>query len=224
MQLLAGLRDVFQYRRLLEKEVHCTSTLYKWGTRREPEWKRVREEVNMLIFAWSTMKQHCLDCVSGWRLPKWHRGKESTCQCSLIPGSGKCPGERNRNPLSVFLPGKSLGQRNLEVYSPWCLKESDTTEWLNTKLFLEKKKKEKDVTIQQKIVCALMNWLESRDIWNKICSSGHKDKLLNLSCRQAVDYIFLCATSWFSNANLFSFSIISTRNFHSKEGIVYLLK
>ena len=58
----------------------------------------------------------------------------------------------------------------------------------------KKKKKEKDVTIQQKIVCALMNWLESRDIWNKICSSGHKDKLLNLSCRQAVDYIFLCAT------------------------------
>ena len=31
----------------------------------------------------------------------------------------------------VFLPGKSHGQRSLVGYSPWCPKESDTTEQLN---------------------------------------------------------------------------------------------
>ena len=31
-------------------------------------------------------------------------------------------------PTPVFLPGKSHGQRNLEGYSPWGHKESDTTE------------------------------------------------------------------------------------------------
>ena len=31
---------------------------------------------------------------------------------------------------SVFLPGKSHGQRSMAGYSPWDCKESDTTEWL----------------------------------------------------------------------------------------------
>ena len=35
-----------------------------------------------------------------------------------ILGSGISPGEGNGNPL-VFLPGKSLGQRNLVGNSPW---------------------------------------------------------------------------------------------------------
>ena len=36
----------------------------------------------------------------------------------LIPGSGRSPGGGNGNP-SVFLPGKSHGQRILASYSPW---------------------------------------------------------------------------------------------------------
>ena len=43
-------------------------------------------------------------------------GKESACNVGdvgLIPGLGRSPGEGNGNPLqSVFLPGKSLGQRD----------------------------------------------------------------------------------------------------------------
>ena len=35
-----------------------------------------------------------------------------------IPGSGRSPGEGNGNPLKVFLPGKSRGQRSLEGSSP----------------------------------------------------------------------------------------------------------
>ena len=42
-----------------------------------------------------------------------------------IPGSGRSPGEGNGN--SVFLPGKSHGQRSLKGYSPWSREELDKT-------------------------------------------------------------------------------------------------
>ena len=38
------------------------------------------------------------------------------------------PWRRARQPTPVFLPGESHGQRNLVGYSPWGLKEPDTTE------------------------------------------------------------------------------------------------
>ena len=47
------------------------------------------------------------------------------------PWLGKIPCRRKWQPTLVFLPGKSHGQRSLVGYSPWGLKESDTTEWLN---------------------------------------------------------------------------------------------
>jgi len=43
---------------------------------------------------------------------------------------GKIPWRREWQPTAVFLPGESHGQRNLWGYSPWGLKESDTTEQL----------------------------------------------------------------------------------------------
>ena len=36
----------------------------------------------------------------------------------LIPGLGRCPGEKNGNLTPIFLPGKSHGQRSLAGYSP----------------------------------------------------------------------------------------------------------
>ena len=38
------------------------------------------------------------------------------------------PGEENRQPTPVFLPGEFHGQRSLVGYSPWGHKEWDTTE------------------------------------------------------------------------------------------------
>ena len=35
-----------------------------------------------------------------------------------IPGLGRPSGDGNDNPLQLFLPGKSHGQRGLEGYSP----------------------------------------------------------------------------------------------------------
>ena len=43
-------------------------------------------------------------------------GKESACSAGdpgLIPGSGRSPGEGNKLPTPVFLPGEFHGQRNL---------------------------------------------------------------------------------------------------------------
>ena len=50
-----------------------------------------------------------------------------------IPGSGRSPGGRNGNPLSI-LSGKPHGQRSLENYSPWGHKESDPTKELTLSL------------------------------------------------------------------------------------------
>ena len=47
-----------------------------------------------------------------------------------IPGSGRSPGEGHGNPLPLFLPGESHGQRGLAGYSPWGHKESGMTELL----------------------------------------------------------------------------------------------
>ena len=53
-----------------------------------------------------------------------------TRDTGLIPGVRKIPWSRKWQPASVFLPGKSHGQRSLAGYSSWGHKESDTTERL----------------------------------------------------------------------------------------------
>ena len=55
-------------------------------------------------------------------LPWWLSGKESACQCRRCrfdPWAGKIPWRRKWQPTSVFLPGKSHGQRSLVACSPW---------------------------------------------------------------------------------------------------------
>ena len=58
-------------------------------------------------------------------LPRWHSGKESTCQCRRLesrgfdPWIGKIPWRRKWQAALVFLPGESNGQRSLVGYSPW---------------------------------------------------------------------------------------------------------
>ena len=55
-------------------------------------------------------------------LPSCLSVKELTCQCGrsgFDPGIGKTPWRRKWQPIPVFLPGKSHGQRNLVCYSPW---------------------------------------------------------------------------------------------------------
>ena len=47
------------------------------------------------------------------------------------PGSGRSPGGGNGNPLQYFCLENPMDQRSLEGYSPWGLRESDTTEPLS---------------------------------------------------------------------------------------------
>ena len=56
-------------------------------------------------------------------LPWWCSGKETACQCRRC-GFGFL---RKWQPILVFLPGKSHGQRSLAGYSQWGHKEWDTT-------------------------------------------------------------------------------------------------
>ena len=65
-------------------------------------------------------------------LPRWLSGKEFSCQCRrhrrlrFDPWVRKMPWSGKWQPISVFLPGKSCGQRNVMGYRPWAQKELDT--------------------------------------------------------------------------------------------------
>ena len=61
--------------------------------------------------------------------------EQSIClQCGrprFNPWVGKISWRRKWQPIPVFLPGESQGQRSLVGHSPWCHKELDTTERLH---------------------------------------------------------------------------------------------
>ena len=65
----------------------------------------------------------------------WLRGKESACNAVVtgvagsIPGWGRSLAGGHDNPLQYSYLENSM-ERNLVGYSPWCHKESDTTEEL----------------------------------------------------------------------------------------------
>jgi len=69
-----------------------------------------------------------------WGFPGGASGKEPTAnagdvkRCGFGPWVRKIPWRRPWQPIPVFLPGESHGQRNLVSYSPWRHKESDMTE------------------------------------------------------------------------------------------------
>ena len=76
--------------------------------------------------------------------PKWHSGKESTCQCRTCkrhvfksPEWGRSPGVGNSNPLQHSCLENSTDKIPCSLgYSPWGHKESDTTKWQNTHMFI----------------------------------------------------------------------------------------
>ena len=73
------------------------------------------------------------------RLPWWLRWSRICLQCGRPRNwslSWEDPLEKGMLPTPVFLPGESQGQRSLVGYSPWTLKESDTTERLTLSLSL----------------------------------------------------------------------------------------
>ena len=77
------------------------------------------------------MKSNTLFCFPGGS-----DGKESACKAGdlgLIPGLGRIPWRRTRQPTPIFLPGESHGQKSLAGYSLWVdSQESDMAEQLST--------------------------------------------------------------------------------------------
>ena len=53
---------------------------------------------------------------------------QETQKCRFDPWIGKIPGRRKWQPIPVYFPAESHGQRSLEGCSPWGGKELDTTE------------------------------------------------------------------------------------------------
>ena len=58
--------------------------------------------------------------------------QETFKRCGFDPWVGKIPWKKAWQPIPVFLPGESHGQRSLAGYSPWGPKESVTTEHTDT--------------------------------------------------------------------------------------------
>ena len=68
-------------------------------------------------------------------IPGGSVGKESTCNVGdlgSIPGLGRSPGGGHGNPFQYSCLENPHGHRSLVGYSPWGLKELDTTKQLST--------------------------------------------------------------------------------------------
>ena len=59
---------------------------------------------------------------------KWLKNQPAMWETQVQSLGKEDPLEKGMLPTPVFLPGESQGQRSLVGYSPWTLKESDTTE------------------------------------------------------------------------------------------------
>ena len=89
---------------------------------------------------WSPKNSHqikhstqLLDCDN---FLSWHLHHYVWKRPGSDPWIRKIPWRRDWLPTSIFLPGKSHRQRSPAGYSPWGLKELDTTEWLTLSLLL----------------------------------------------------------------------------------------
>ena len=97
----------------------------------------------------------------------------------LIPGSGQSPAE-GWQPILVFLPGKSHGQRSLAAYSPWGHKR------VSHDLATEQQQNHKyiftfDCILLILIYFAYIKYLQNTKMWFKIqsCCSKFKTKFQN---------------------------------------------
>ena len=105
-----------------------SNLLQKRTARKQVEWRQT------IVCIITLDSLNCVWVQSRLNFPGGPTGKEPACQCRRCkrcrfdPWVGKIPWKRAWLPTPVFLPGESHGQRDLVGYSPWGLKEWDTTE------------------------------------------------------------------------------------------------
>ena len=81
---------------------------------------------------WTWLKQfstawYCKETKEGFPHGSVVKNPPASAGDRFDPWVGKIPWKRKRQLSPVLLPGKSHAQRSLVDYSPWGLKESDTT-------------------------------------------------------------------------------------------------
>ena len=93
-----------------------------------------------LLLKWQWKPKGRNHCKEDWKdcrrlEPPWWLRQESVClqreRPEFDPWVGKIFWRRKWQPIPVFLPGKSDGQRGLVGYSPWASKELDMTAQLH---------------------------------------------------------------------------------------------
>ena len=93
-------------------------------------------EISTVLSSNSLITLLCLVC---WLIGlQWLRWQRIFLQCrrpGFHPWVGNIPCKRERQSTQEFLPGEFHGQKSLAGYSPWGLKELDTTEQLTLLLF-----------------------------------------------------------------------------------------
>ena len=130
---------------------------------------------------------------------------EDARDAGSIHGLGRSPGEGNGNPLQLFLPGKSHGERSLAGYSPWSHKESDTTEHRHV---------DDLCSISLPISLNRFHWLflfARSGIWSILCQS--------LGYRLASSFFFFF---WLSHLYQQKFRIIDTQDIYNYLCINYI--
>ena len=92
--------------------------------------------LSMLLLFSSVVVTHYLDFRIG--LPRWHSSKESSCQCrrhkrsGFDPWVGKISWSRKWQLVFNILAWEIPRTEEPWVYGPWCCKEPDVTEYLQT--------------------------------------------------------------------------------------------
>ena len=116
----SSVYGIFQERILLGVAIS-----FSRGSSPARDWNRVSCIVGRRFTVWVTV----FLVFPNFGLPRWHSGKESTCQwtrCRFNPWARKTPWKRKWQSNPVFVPGKFHGQRSLVGYRPWG-SEWDTT-------------------------------------------------------------------------------------------------
>ena len=94
--------------------------------------------------------------------------KESTCHCKRCwrhgfgPWVRKIPWRRKWQPIPLFLPGKSLGQRFLAGYSPWDCKRV-------RHYLVNKQQQVSSLIVSVKTFCSLFKWVYFLFLKNIYC-------------------------------------------------------
>ena len=86
-----------------------------------------RQSLLILFFVYSSRNFVCI--YKACELPQWLSDKESAQNAGdvgSVPGSGRPPGRRKRQPTPVFLPEKFHGQRSWADHSSWGHRENWT--------------------------------------------------------------------------------------------------